>query len=360
MIKKTLSAVGIALAVSTILSIPAAAVKTLTADSFSSGKVSDKWVADRYQPEEFASSDGYLHIAVGPKGAAKKRPAGKQGDYYNIQGKKLPCETPSSNTWTAAVRINLDDEWMDTTSSRRRAEFRIDLVDKNGDAVTPSPTIAIIKSGSSWPSFSYVSSTSKTGWRTGDSFINGDKEEETLVIEGGLRNLLIKANDGVVSYYLDDKKLGTCPLPSKDVYPEFMALGVQNNGAAYTTNFDSISLYDGSYGVRPLSSEAQDKQNERLEKSYEKKRNSWEDSHTEYRFGRNTDGIDHVLIADEKGKEVKFDAGKWYKQSTVKSRLHIDDKDFDNENSRLNSLLNAVDDVETQETAEMPDSYWDH
>lgn len=360
MIKKTLSAVGIALAVSTILSVPAAAVKTLTADSFSSGKFSDKWVADRYQPEEFTSKDGYLYIAVGPKGATKNRPADKKGDAYSIQGQKLPCEMPSSTTWTANVRIDLDDEWMDSTSSRRRAEFRVDLVDGSGKAVTPSPTIAIVKSGSSSPSFRYVSSTAESGWRTGDSFINGDKESEDLVIEGGLRNLLIKANDGVISYYLDDKKLGSCPLPTKDVYPEFMALGVQNNGVAYTVGFDSLSLYDGSYGMRPLSSEAQDKQNERLEKSYEKKRNSWEDSHTEYQFEKYTTDK-YVVIKDEQDRDVKLEPGKWYKQSSLKSKLHVNDKDFDTENSILSGLISGSNvSYDTRETEEMPESYWDH
>ena len=41
--------------------------------------------------------------------------------------------------------------------------------------------------------------------------------------------------------------------------------------------WDNVTLYDGSYLIRQLSSEAQDKKDERLESQYEKKRNNWED-----------------------------------------------------------------------------------
>lgn len=186
-------------------------------------------------------------------------------------------------------------------------------------------------------------------------FVNGDKETEDLTVEEGWHSLLIKANNGVLTYYFDEKKLGNCTLTTKDVYPSFIALNVYNYDRPQMVEWDNVTLYDGSYIIRQLSSEAQDKKDERLESQYEKKRNNWEDKYTEYMFGRNS--TDKTVKIDGK----TFDTGKWYTQSKLKSTFKISDKDWDEENSQLKDILASCPlPVETREKKEMPDSYWDY
>ena len=186
-------------------------------------------------------------------------------------------------------------------------------------------------------------------------FVNGDKETEDLTVEEGWHSLLIKANNGVLTYYFDEKKLGNCTLTTKDVYPSYIALNVYNYDRPQMVEWDNVTLYDGSYLIRQLSSEAQDKKDERLESQYEKKRNNWEDKYTEYMFGRNS--TDKTVTINNK----TFDTGKWYTQSKLKSTFKISDKDWDEENSKLKQILTDWGgDYDTREKKEMPDSYWDY
>ena len=321
--KKLVGMISLLLACVTILAVPVSAVAIITGDSF--GKTSNKpWEVDRYAPDEFDTSENELYTTVGPKGFTTARPADKQDKYYAVQGKKLAAAQTSSNTWTATVKINVDDNWFSSSSNNRRAEFRVDLKDGSG---------------------------------------NGDKEIEYLEVEPGWNSLLIKCDKGVISYYLNEKKLGNCTLSTnqKDVYPSYLALGVYNYNRTDTVSFDNLYLYDGSYVMRQLSSEAQDERDERLESQYEKKRNSWEDKYTEYMFNRDSD--EDVYL---NGRKV-LEGGKWYKQSTVKSKLKVSDKDFDVEYDLLMEKIDQLTtkdggsvEYETRETKDMPDDYWDY
>ena len=360
--KKLVGMISLLLACVTILAVPVSAVAIITGDSF--GKTSNKpWEVDRYAPDEFDTSENELYITVGPKGFTTARPADKQDKYYAVQGKKLAAAQTSSNTWTATVKINVDDNWFSSSSNNRRAEFRVDLKDGSGNAISESPTLALQKMGSKAPYIVYYTSKSKTGWSQARTFVNGDKEIEYLEVEPGWNSLLIKCDKGVISYYLNEKKLGNCTLSTnqKDVYPSYLALGVYNYNRTDTVSFDNLYLYDGSYVMRQLSSEAQDERDERLESQYEKKRNSWEDKYTEYMFNRDSD--EDVYL---NGRKV-LEGGKWYKQSTVKSKLKVSDKDFDVEYDPLMEKIDQLTtedggpvEYETRETKDMPDDYWDY
>ena len=355
--KKLTATISVLLVLVMALSAPASAIAIITSDTFStSAKSADKWVTDRYEPEEFDRSDGKLYLSVGPKGYYKYRSDDKKDKYYALQGKKLPVEMPSSNTWTATVKINIDDNWFSSSDGRRRAEFRVDLVDGDGNTLkNSSPAIALVKGGSGAPVLKYYHPKAQGSWGMANRFVNGDKETEDLTVEEGWHSLLIKANNGVLTYYFDEKKLGNCTLTTKDVYPSYIALNVYNYDRPQMVEWDNVTLYDGSYLIRQLSSEAQDKKDERLESQYEKKRNNWEDKYTEYMFGRNS--TDKTVEIDGK----TFDTGKWYTQSKLKSTFKISDKDWDKENDELKNILATCPlPVESREKKEMPDSYWDY
>lgn len=118
----------------------------------------------------------------------------------------------------------------------------------------------------------------------------------------------------------------------------------------------NVTLYDGSYLIRQLSSEAQDKKDERLESQYEKKRNNWEDKYTEYMFGRNS--TDKTVEID--GKSLRSPASGTLRASSM-STFKISDKDWDKENDELKNILATCPlPVESREKKEMPDSYWDY
>ena len=116
--------------------------------------------------------------------------------------------------------------------------------------------------------------------------------------------------------------------------------------------FDNCYLYDGSYIIRQLSSDAQDKKEERLEISYEKKRNKWEDSHTIYKFTEDFKGANGTI---KKGS---------YKQSQLKSKLGVSCKSYtdDDYDEYVDALEDALSGAKytTREDKEMPDSYWDY
>ena len=155
--KKLVGMITLLLACVTILAVPVSAVAIITGDSF--GKTSNKpWEVDRYAPDEFDTSENELYITVGPKGFTTARPADKQDKYYAVQGKKLAAAQTSSNTWTATVKINVDDNWFSSSSNNRRAEFRVDLKDGSGNAISESPTLALQKMGSKAPYIVYYTS----------------------------------------------------------------------------------------------------------------------------------------------------------------------------------------------------------
>ena len=316
--KKLLGAASLLLTLVTVLSVPASAVAIITGDSFTSASKSGNWVTDRFDPEEFDISDGKLYLALGKSGYYKYRPADKKGKYYAQQGKKLKLGQTSSNTWTAVVKLDIDDAWMNSSSNRKRAEFRIDLVDGDGNPVKESPTLALVKSGSGTPYFLFYNPKASTGWGTGNKFINGDKELEDFIVEDGEHSLFIKAADGVISYYVDEKKLGNCTISTTDIYPSYASLSAYNFERPDVVCWDNFYLYDGSYGIRALSTDAKNDKEDRLSAQYEKKRASWTARYTQYEYD-----------------------GKWYKESALPDGVS---------KGGLKSRL----------TKEMPDSYWDY
>lgn len=317
--KKAMGMISVALVVVMLLSIPAWAVSILTGDSFSKTSKSN-WVTDRYEPEEFDNSDNELYLAIGSRGYYRNRPADKKDKYYALQGRKLAVKKPSSTTWTATVKLNVDDTWFSSNSNKKRAEFRVDLVDGNGGKLSDSPAIALVKGGSGSPVFKFYNPKANTSWGTGNKFVNGDNETEDFYIEEGWHTLLIKSTKGVITYYVDEKKIGNCTLTTKDVYPSYMALNAYNYDRPDVINWDNCYLYDGSYIIRQLSSSASEAKEERLESQYEKKRERWYEKYTYYLIG-----------------------GDWYTKSQAeKADLDIEDAT----SSRL--------------TKDMPESYWDY
>ncbi len=317
--KKLLGTASLLLTLVTVLSVPASAVAIVTGDSFSSASKSDNWVTDRYDPEEFDISDGKLYLALGKSGYYKYRPADRKSKYYAQQGKKLKLGQTSSNTWTAVVKLDIDDTWFNSSSNRKRAEFRIDLVDGDGNPIKDSPALALVKGGSSASYFKFYNPKANTGWGMGNKFINGDDELEDFYVEDGEHSLFIKATNGVISYYVDEKKLGNCTLSTKDVYPSYASLSAYNFERPDVICWDNFYLYDGSYGIRALSTDAQNDKEDRLEEKYEKKRDNWIEKYTQYEYD-----------------------GKWYKKSQIPSDLKGTPPD------------------DTRLTKEMPDSYWDY
>lgn len=357
--KKGLGLISLTLALVFALAVPASAAAIITGDSFTSSKnksgtVKAGWETDRYEPEEFDVFGGTLYIAVGADGYYKSRSADEKDKFYALQGRKLACETPKTNTWTATVKINIDDAWLISDSFTKKAMFSLELVDGDGNPIKEQPAIALLKSNSQSPVLQYANPKSNTGWGTAYTYINGDDYKEDLILEDGWHTLLIKANKGVISYYLDEKKLGNCTLSTTDVYPSFMKLNVHNYDRPAVAEFDNLYLYDGSYVIRQLSSSASDKKEERLEETYEKKRNKWEDKYTIYTFE------DNYTI-----KGIAFKKGDDFSQSSLKSKFKISNgnylDDYDAANDELSNLLSdAGADTKTRDSKEMPDSYWDY
>lgn len=197
--------------------------------------------------EEFDRSDGKLYLSVGPKGYYKYRSDDKKDKYYALQGKKLPVEMPSSNTWTATVKINIDDNWFSSNDGRRRAEFRVDLVDGDGNTLkNSSPAIALVKGGSGAPVLKYYNPKAQGSWGMANRFVNGDKETEDLTVEEGWHSLLIKANQRRAHLLLRREEARQLHADHQDVYPSYIALNVYNYDRPQMVEWDNVTLYDGA------------------------------------------------------------------------------------------------------------------
>ena len=360
--KKAITALCVTMAAAMALSSPAFAVSIVTGDSFSSSSKNALWETDRYPADEFDSEDGYLYLTLGSKGFTSARPQDQRTSYYALQGSKLPVEKTSSNTWTAMVKVNLDDSWFGSSNQQKRVEFRVDLVDGDGNPYEDSPTLAVVKN-SSFPVINYTTSKSSTGWAGVSTYVDGDKDVVTLEIDEGWHNLVIHSNKGVITYYLDEKKMGSFPTTEKDLYPSYMAIGARNYNRWDTLQFDNCYLYDGTVLQRQRTSEQQDNYEEKMEETYERKRNNWEDRYTDYKFYF-TDGGDHVIEFNGETEEIEH--RKAYSKSKLKSMFDISDSDWDEEEDQFDDLLDAIDDQTPldrktrTETKEMPDSYWDY
>ena len=279
--KKYLAAVGAVLALVLLASAPASAAQTLVSDSFSKTGTS-QWETDRYEPDEWDTSENMLYIAVGKSGYRNNRPVNQRDKYYSYQGRKLEIsQSPQTNTWTATIKLNVTSDWFTTSSNRRRAEFRIDLVDGSGNAVSHSPAIALVNGGGESSMLKFYNPKAQGSWGAATQYINGDKQKADIVMSEGWHTLYIKCTNGVITYYFDSMKLGNCTIPQKEVYPSYVALNAYNYEAPYAIIFDSLSVYDGAVSPpRELSTEKQDARDERLASQYAQKRSSWTEQYT--------------------------------------------------------------------------------
>ena len=284
MMRRGLSVLCAALILGGLLTLPVSAATVLTQDTFTKeADSSEKWVADRYEPEEWDVSDGVLYMALGSSGYYRNRPEDQKDKYYAQQGRKMIVDMPESNTWTATVRINVDDTWFSDSSLKKRAEFRVDLVDGSGNPVDVSPAIALIKGGSGSPLVNVVDPYESSGWKTVQVFTNGDKEEESLYVEEDWHTLIVLCSGGAITYYLDNIRLGTCDIGQTDLYPEYLSLSAQNFDRPYLVIWDNCTLYEGSYTLpKMLSSEKQDQKEDQLADKYAERRAKWRESHTVY------------------------------------------------------------------------------
>lgn len=284
--KKWLGAACVSLALLIAGSLPASALAgVLTSDSFSTkASVDTKWVTDRYAPAEFSVTDGVLTLGVGLNGFYRSRTADHKDTYYSVQGRKIALKTPSSNTWTAAIKIDIDSSWFDSSSSSKRFEFRVDLQDNKGNEIEHSPTLALVKNGSDAPTFYYSSPKSSTGWGVTKTYLNGDMEREDFAIdEDGWHTLMIRCTSGTITYWMDNIKLGNCGLSQKNVYPTYAAVGLRNYDAADEVLLDNFALYNGVYQMRPLRpAKEQEEYEEEQEEKYEEKREKWLERYTKY------------------------------------------------------------------------------
>lgn len=280
MAKTYIKLAGAAMAAIMLLGVPVSAAKVITGDSFTKNSASD-WETDRYEPEEWDTSQNELFLSIGKSGYRGNRPANKQDKYYAYQGRKLQVERPESNTWTATVRMNVTSDWFTTSSNRRRAEFRVDLVDASGTPLADSPAIALVNGGGEITSLKYYNPKAVGKWGNASYFLNGDKEKEDVSVTEGWHTLYIKCVNGVITYYFDSMKLGNCTITEKDIYPSFMALNGYNYESPYAIVFDNAYLYDGAVSpAKLISSDKQDEVDERKASQYAKRRSDWVDRYT--------------------------------------------------------------------------------
>ena len=357
--KKLFGVLSAALAAAMVLAVPASAAAILTGDSFTSATKLAAWEPDRYDADEFDAADGSLYLTLGRKGFTSARPADKKDKYYALQGRKLAVAKPTSNTWTATVKLNLDDAWFASGGGSKRAVFRVDLADAEGNPFASAPAIAIVKT-STFPTVNIATSKSKTGWLAPKTYIDGDKEIATLDIDMGWHQLVVNCNKGLITYYLDEKKIGSFPVTEKGLYPTHLALNAQNFDRADTIEWDNCYLYDGNVLLRQRTTNQQNEYEDNMAEKYEKKRNRWEDSHTEYRFARGDAKAPDDIDLTYDGKTVTVEKGKWYKQSSLKSKLGISMKDWDDETRALREVIRDCEYDYDKREDDMPDSYWDY
>lgn len=322
--KRRFALAAATLAAIMISSAPVSALTILQSDTFTTS-VKSEWVADTNAPDYYKSVDGTLRIGVGKRSTI----AGQNTGLNTLRGIKMPvAQKPSSNTWSAIVKINVDNEWISSNTSSRRAEFRVDLVDSTGAPVSVSPTIALEKSGSNWPIVKFYNPRVTPAWCIGDTYIDKDDEQQNVEIEEGWHTLLIKSKDGIITYEIDGKKVGNCTTYTRDVYPSFLAINVLDRHSTQEIEFDNCYLYDGAYTIRVFTQDELDEREEDLASKYEKKRERWYERNSEYLINRGTeDDPNWVWVKGSSLNDEQRDAAK-------QSRLNTD--------------------------KEMPDSYWDY
>ncbi|NBK17932.1 hypothetical protein [Anaerotruncus sp. 1XD42-93] len=318
--KKTARILGLALALTAALSAPVSAATLLTGDGFSNRANADYWQTDRYEPEGFDYANGKLYLSVGREGATSNRPADMQGNYYALQGRRMAVNKTPGAVWTAAAKIKIDESWVEGNPGRRRAEFRVDVYGGNSDVM---PGMAVVTNGSGSLAVQYANPAIKSGWSTTSRYYDTkDQEYLSLELEEGWHTLLVKANDGLVYYYLDNLQIASVEFSESALTPAWLALNAQNYGTDYEVCFDSCYLYNGGYSVYKASQESRERAEDRKAERYQQKRDNWRERHTVYKF----DGSDREYTREE-AKQAGLDP-----DHAVSSRLD----------------------------REMPDSYWNY
>ena len=113
-----------ALLASAMICLPVNAANVVSSDVFSKNSVKP-WETDQKDPAKWDTSQNYLSLTVGRPGSISiSGTASLQGGAYDIQGKKLKLERPSSASWTASVKLNVDESWFSSAITRRTAVFR--------------------------------------------------------------------------------------------------------------------------------------------------------------------------------------------------------------------------------------------
>lgn len=322
--KRRFLKISAAIALATMLAVPlpASALTVLQSDVFTSS-VKSEWQIDANAPTYYKAADGTLRIGVGSSSAT----IGNSNALNITRGIKMPVTArPSSTTWSAIVKINVDTEWLSTSSTSRRAEFRVDLVDSNGQPVEVSPVIALEKSSRGLPVVRFYNPRLTPAWGIGSTYVDKYGEQQTVDIEEGWHTLLIKSSNGVISYEIDGMRVGGCTTYTTDIYPAYVALGALDRHVKQEFEFDNLYIYDGLYSIRVYTRTELDDREDRLTERYEEKRMRWIENNTQYYINRGTDTNENW---------------KWV-----------------NGNSLTQAQKDSAADTRINPDKEMPESYW--
>lgn len=328
--KKFIRALAVGLAAATLLSVQVFAANVVTSDAFSKATLKP-WESDQKDPAKWDTSENYLSITVGRTGTildrTQKPSSVSRGGVYDVQGKKLALDKPTSATWTASVKLNADESWFSSSVTRRTAVFRLDLVDGAGNPLDTPAALALEKRSGSTPQWACLNPELVEGWSYPKSYTGTSAGllRKELEVEEGWRTLYIKCDNGYITYQVDGKVLSSFDVGVSDAYPAYAALGVADFNNNYTVDFDSFYLYNGNVGAvkKILTEEEEEDKESSKEEKYRERRERWRTNHTEYLIYRN-------------GEQV------WVRGS------QLTEEEIEN------------DTWDSRTVGEMPDSYWDY
>lgn len=273
--KKLFCGLCAVLAISALTCVPVLAAGP-RGDSFASGSTK-KWETDVADPTIWEVNNGFLSINV--SGTAL-RPKTGTISASTLRGKKLPVEKPDSNTWTASVKIDTDS--FTASSGRARAEFRVDLVDSKGNPIPETPIIALARDSMGNVYWTCHNPAVDSGWLKPKTYVNKDGDRTDMEVKSGWQTMMIKSNAGKISYYIEGVRIGSCAVSSTDIYPAYLALGLQNYGAVYDVSFDNCYLYNGIRNIKEYTEEELEEREESLAEVYASKREKWTERNRKY------------------------------------------------------------------------------
>lgn len=318
------------LATAMLFTMPAIAASVVNSDAFAKG-VQSPWESDQKDPAKWDTSENYLSITVGRSGTIVSKnqvPVNSlRGGVYDVQGKKLALDKPASASWTASVKLNVDESWFSSSITRRTAVFRLDLVDGSGNPLDTPIALALEKRSGTTPQWACLNPELIDGWSYPKSYTGTSSGllRKELEVEQGWRTMYIKCDKGYVTYQIDGKVLTSFDLGVSEVYPTYAALGVADFNNNYTVDFDSFYLYNGNVGAvkKILTEEEEEDKEASKEDKYASRRERWRENHTEYLF-YHSDGTKNWIRGSSLSDDEKAEA------------------------------------YDTRVVGEMPDSYWDY